>query len=285
MGDQNVKKFSKVLSERKEEIINKWKKTQMDEALMQLDILPEYELENFDKEFIENFSKLLSTDRPEDTSTEEWQNFKESFQGFISEKSKQGLSIQENLLLILTLKPLIFDSIKEVFGKDPDTCTRMVEILSSIFDNITVELANAHIKSREEIITRQEEEITELSTPVVRLWKGILAVPVIGTLDSARTQVVMETLLQRIVETESDIAIIDITGVPTVDTQVAQHIIKTINAARLMGAECIISGIRPQIAQTMVGLGVSFEVETKSSLADAFSLALKKLGYVITSEK
>ena len=143
----------------------------------------------------------------------------------------------------------------------------------------------AHRRSaREEIIARQQQELLELSTPVVRLWDRILALPLVGTLDSARTQVVMESLLERIVETGSEVAIIDITGVPTVDTLVAQHLLKTVAATRLMGADCIISGIRPQIAQTIVHLGVDLgAVITKATLADAFAVALKMTGASLTS--
>jgi rsbT co-antagonist protein RsbR len=140
-------------------------------------------------------------------------------------------------------------------------------------------------KSREEVIVRQQREIAELSTPVVKLWEGILALPMIGTLDSQRTQVVMETLLQTIVDTEASIAIIDITGVPTVDTLTAQHLLKTVAAARLMGADCIISGIRPQIAQTMVHLGVELNVISKATLADALAIALDRTGRMVTRKK
>jgi len=134
-------------------------------------------------------------------------------------------------------------------------------------------------KSREELIERQQRELLELSTPVVELWDDIVALPLVGTLDSQRTQIVMETLLQKIVQTGASIAIIDITGVPTVDTLVAQHLLKTVAATRLMGADCIISGIRPQIAQTIVHLGVNLgEVTTKATLADAFQVALKRIG-------
>jgi rsbT co-antagonist protein RsbR len=151
--------------------------------------------------------------------------------------------------------------------------------ISELLDTLGMHTIRAFQKSREEVIRRQQEELLELSTPVVKLWDGVLALPMIGTLDSQRTQVVMESLLQRIVETGSDIAIIDITGVPTVDTLVAQHLLKTVAAARLMGADCIISGIRPQIAQTIVHLGVNLEdVITKASLADAFLVALKRVG-------
>ena len=143
----------------------------------------------------------------------------------------------------------------------------------------------SYARTREEVILRQQEEISELSTPVVKLWDGILALPLIGTLDSSRTQVVMENLLQSIVELSADIAIIDITGVPTVDTLVAQHLLKTVAAARLMGADCIISGIRPQIAQTMVHLGVELNVVSKASLADAFTLALQRTNRAVVKVK
>lgn len=146
-------------------------------------------------------------------------------------------------------------------------------------DNLALSIVEIYIKNREEIIKRQQEEMMELSTPVVKLWDKVLTLPLIGTLDSARTQVVMESLLQAIVETQSTVAIIDITGVPTVDTLVAQHLMKTVAAARLMGADCIISGIRPQIAQSMVHLGVSFnDIITKATLADAIRYAFSLIG-------
>src|SRR5690606_4946469 len=155
--------------------------------------------------------------------------------------------------------------------------------LSHLIDELGVHTMESYQRSREEVIIRQQQEIAELSTPVVQLWDGILAIPLIGTLDSARTQVVMENLLQSIVDYGAEIAVIDITGVPTVDTLVAQHLLKTVAAARLMGADCIISGIRPQIAQTMVHLGVELDVVTKSSLADAFAVALRRTGRTVVA--
>jgi rsbT co-antagonist protein RsbR len=152
-------------------------------------------------------------------------------------------------------------------------------------DKLGLFTTEAYQRSREEVIMRQQQEIAELSTPVVKLWDGVLALPLIGILDSTRTQVVMENLLQAIVDQGADIAIIDITGVPTVDTLVAQHLLKTIAAARLMGADCIISGIRPQIAQTMVHLGVELSVVSKASLADAFALALRRTGRTVVALK
>ena len=158
--------------------------------------------------------------------------------------------------------------------------------VSTLVDKLAQHTVSIFQQVREDIIRRQQEELLELSTPVVKLWEGVLAVPMIGVLDSSRTQMVMEALLQRIVETGSGLAIIDITGVPTVDTLVAQHLLKTVTAIRLMGADCIISGIRPQIAQTIVHLGIDLQgVSTKATLADALSLALQKTGWRITRDK
>jgi rsbT co-antagonist protein RsbR len=171
----------------------------------------------------------------------------------------------------------LFTRFRSEFGQDAQGLADEIWLATQIVDGLGLFTTEAYLKSREELIQRQQREMMELSTPVVQLWDDILALPLIGTLDSERTQVVMESLLQKIVETGASIAIIDITGVPTVDTLVAQHLLKTVAAARLMGADCIISGIRPQIAQTIVHLGVNLsDVTTKASLADAFSIALKR---------
>jgi rsbT co-antagonist protein RsbR len=167
-------------------------------------------------------------------------------------------------------------------GREGETLADDIWTATRMLDSLGLYTTESYQKTREDVISRQQQEMLELSTPVVMLWDGILALPLIGTLDSARTQVVMENLLQRIVDTGSSIAILDITGVPTVDTLVAQHLLKTVAAARLMGADCIISGIRPQIAQTIVHLGVDLNsVTTKATLADAFGVALKRLGLAV----
>jgi rsbT co-antagonist protein RsbR len=151
-----------------------------------------------------------------------------------------------------------------------------------LVDKLGLYTTEVYQQSRDGIIKRQALELLELSTPVVQLWDKILALPLIGTLDSERTQTVMENLLNHIVRSGAEIAIIDITGVPTVDTLVAQHLIKTVSAARLMGADCIISGIRPQIAQTIVHLGLQLDVTSKATMADALALALKRTGQVVS---
>jgi rsbT co-antagonist protein RsbR len=182
-------------------------------------------------------------------------------------------------MFVFSLKEPLFARLRSELANDPATLAELTWTISSLFDALGLYTTEVFQTSREQVIVRQQQELMELSTPVVQLWEGILALPLIGTLDSARTQVVMESLLQKIVETGAAIAIIDITGVPTVDTLVAQHLLKTVAAARLMGADCIISGIRPQIAQTIVHLGVNLSnVITKATLADAFVIALQRTG-------
>jgi rsbT co-antagonist protein RsbR len=212
----------------------------------------------------------------------EWRPVRELLADISASRAQQGFSPSETATFIFSLKrPLVEALRKEV--KDPSALFQEVWNSSMMIDKLGLYTTDAFIKSRDQIIARQQEEMMELSTPVVMLWDGIVALPLIGTLDSARTQVVMESLLQEIVRTNSRTAIIDITGVPTVDTLVAQHLLKTITAARLMGAECIISGIRPQIAQTIVHLGINLsDITTKAKLADAFAVALQRSGRHVT---
>lgn len=196
-----------------------------------------------------------------------------------------GFSPTETATFILSLKQPVFARLRTVLGAEPERLAAETLASGELIDALGLFMMESFQRAREELIIRQQTEIAELSTPVVKLWQGVLALPLIGTLDSARTQVVMENLLESIVRYEADIAIIDITGVPTVDTLVAQHLLKTVAAARLMGADCIISGIRPQIAQTMVHLGVELNVISKASLADAFALALRRLGKVVVNQR
>ena len=210
---------------------------------------------------------------------------------FLSEVSRsravQGYLPTEIATFVFSLKKPLFELLRQSLERqDPQKLAEEIWRATALIDNLAMHTFNAYQQTRESIITRQQAELLELSTPVVKLWEGILALPMIGTLDSARAQTVMESLLQRIVETGSQIAIIDITGVPTVDTLVAQHLLKTISAIRLMGADCIISGIRPQIAQTIVHLGITLEgVTTRATLADALALALRRSGLTITNNR
>ncbi|MBV9533441.1 MAG: STAS domain-containing protein [Bradyrhizobium sp.] len=197
-------------------------------------------------------------------------------------RALQGFSPSETATFIFSLKQPLFNAVNRDAALSPVQAAELTWALTLLLDELGLFTLEVFQKSREEIIVRQQREIAELSTPVVKLWDGILALPLIGTLDSQRTQVVMENLLQTIVDTEAEISIIDITGVPTVDTLTAQHLLKTVAAARLMGADCIISGIRPQIAQTMVHLGVELNVVSKATLADALAVALERTGRTVT---
>jgi rsbT co-antagonist protein RsbR len=198
-------------------------------------------------------------------------------------RAQQGFSSGDTATFIFSFKRPLFQALKLEAGGNADALAEETWAATQLLDSLGLHTVSTFQRAREELISRQQEEMLELSTPVVKLWDGILALPMIGTLDSQRTQVVMESLLQKIVDTGSDMAIIDITGVPTVDTLVAQHLLKTVTALRLMGAECIISGVRPQIAQTIVHLGVDLQgVVTKANLADALALALKRAGYIVS---
>jgi len=196
-------------------------------------------------------------------------------------RAVQGFSPSETATFVFSLKEPLFEQLRAAYPDDARVVTDAGWQMTQLVDQLGLYTMEVYQKSREEVVRRQQDEIAELSTPVVKLWEGILALPLIGTLDSARTQVVMENLLQAIVDQSADLAIIDITGVPTVDTLVAQHLLKTIAAARLMGADCIISGIRPQIAQTMVHLGVELDVVSKATLAEALLLAFQRTGRTV----
>ena len=212
-----------------------------------------------------------------------WEEVRTFLENLSRSRVLAGFSSDETATFIFSLKRPVFEALRGEFSADADKFAAESWAATELLDKLGLLTVKTFQTSREEVINRQQTELLELSTPVVKLWDGILALPMIGTLDSARTQIVMESLLQKIVETESQIAIIDITGVPTVDTLVAQHLLKTVTALRLMGADCIISGVRPQIAQTIVHLGVDLQgVTTKANLADALALALKRSGISFT---
>ena len=242
------------------------------------------ELERQASEFIQLLSIASEHAKSGDISGSEFKPVRDFLEGVSRSRVQQGFSSDETASFIFSLKKPYFAALRADAGKDADALADQVWRATELLDALGLHTVKAYQKSREEVINRQQREMLELSTPVVKLWEGILALPMIGTLDSARTQVVMENLLQKVVETGAQIAILDITGVPTVDTLVAQHLLKTVTALRLMGAECIISGVRPQIAQTIVHLGVDLQgVTTKANLADALALALKRTGTSLTS--
>ena len=226
------------------------------------------ELKNQSQKFLREFIGGLKSGQADDIAGEDWSSAREILREFSRSCALQGFTPSETATFVFSLKEPLFNLLREAVTK--------------LIDKLGLFTAEIYQQSRDEIIRRQAHELLELSTPVVELWHKILALPLIGTLDSERTQTVMENLLNHIVKSGAEIAIIDITGVPTVDTLVAQHLIKTVSAARLMGADCIISGIRPQIAQTIVHLGLQLDVVSKATMADAFALALKRTGQVIS---
>ena len=215
-----------------------------------------------------------------------WDGLRETLETLSRSRAAKGETAGDTSQFLLALKKPLFDAVQRGRGDNPASLMAGIWAASQLVDRLAQHTATTFQKSREDIIRRQQDDLLELSTPVVKLWEGVLAVPMIGVLDSNRTQIVMETLLQAIVDSGSGLAIIDITGVPTVDTLVAQHLLKTVTAIRLMGADCIISGIRPQIAQTIVHLGIDLQgITTKATLADALSVALQKAGWRISREK
>jgi rsbT co-antagonist protein RsbR len=237
------------------------------------------------KRFIEALRQNAAGGQFADISTNDWAAVRDMLSEISRERALKGATPSETAMFVFSLKQPLYTLLRKEAGGDADKLAREVANVSQLLDKLGLYTTEVFQKSREEVISRQQEELMELSTPVVQLWEGVIAVPLIGTLDSARTQVVMENLLQEIVTTGAEIAIIDITGVPTVDTLVAQHLLKTVSAARLMGADCIISGIRPQIAQTIVHLGVELDVISKATMADAFAVALRRIGKTVVDRK
>ncbi len=273
-----------VIERNEQALLAEWIERQLTASRSRLNVLRESELQE------QSRSLLLALGRSVDTGSEDlqssaWDDVRDVLEGASRLHAQRGLPASTTATFVLSLKEPLFARLRSTLEAEPLRLLEEMRTITRLLDRLAVYTMEVYQKSREEIIVRQQQELLELSTPVVKLWNGILALPLIGTLDSARTQVVMENILQKIVDTGAIIAIIDITGVPTVDTLVAQHLMKTIAAARLMGADCIISGIRPQIAQTIVHLGVEInDVITKATLADAFAIALRRIGLTVTRQ-
>ena len=231
--------------------------------------------------FLAELHKGAATGQFDDIQAPEWAPTRAVLEEVSRARAFKGFTPSQTATFVFSLKEPLFSLLRQEVRGNAEKLGEEIWNATLLLDKLGLYTTEVFQKNREEVIARQQEELLELSTPVVELWEGVLALPLIGTLDSARTQVVMENLLQQIVASGAEIAIIDITGVPTVDTLVAQHLIKTISAARLMGADCIISGIRPQIAQTIVHLGVELSVTSKATMSDAFQLALKRIGKTV----
>jgi rsbT co-antagonist protein RsbR len=272
-----------VIRKHHKEILEQWTSEQVSSSSARGDLISEAELRTQSAEFLALFQEAVDEGELDDVMSEAWGGARELLTAISRNNAVRGFTPAETAMFVLSLKLPVFDRVTSEAGGDAQKLAEGLRTTSVLLDRLALFTTEIFQRSREEVINRQQQELLELSTPVVKLWDGILAVPLIGTLDSARTQVVMESLLQRIVDTGAGVAIIDITGVPTVDTLVAQHLIKTVAAARLMGAECIISGIRPQIAQTIVHLGVELVgAVTKATLADAILYALRQTGWTVS---
>ncbi len=276
-----MSQIAETLKKHQSTLLEEWSKNLLEKG-QRSDLISDKELKAQAAELLASITAAAKSGRVNDISGPEWSSTREMLHEIASSRAKQGFTSTQTAMFVMSLKQPIFAALRTEFAKDPDAQYQEIWTATALVDQLALLTTEGFIATKEQMIARQQEELLELSTPVVKLWDGILALPMIGTLDSARTQVVMESLLQAIVETNSKVAIIDITGVPTVDTLVAQHLIKTITAARLMGADCIISGVRPQIAQTIVHLGINLsDVITKARLADAFALALGKSGRAV----
>jgi rsbT co-antagonist protein RsbR len=275
----NRGRIADILKKHEQSLLSDWLRLQLASSGARADLIKESELRDQSAHFLAGLRDAAQQGNLTNINGPEWKDVRELLADISRSRAVQGFTPTETATFIFSLKEPLFAHLQKECGQDFQALASETLNATGILDKLGLYTTESFIKSREGIIASQQQEMMELSTPVVQLWENILALPLIGTLDSARTQVVMENLLQKIVETGALIAIIDITGVPTVDTLVAQHLIKTVSAARLMGADCIISGIRPQIAQTIVHLGVNLmDIITKASLADAFAVALQRTG-------
>jgi rsbT co-antagonist protein RsbR len=286
MTTQNdASRISQTIQQHEDAIGAEWV-AQLEAALVRSNIISREQLRAHCQKFLAAFSKATGGGELNNIDHRSWDDVRDLLTEISSSRAKGGSTPSETATFVFSFKQPLFQHLREAFAGDIDLLANASWTINALLDKLGLFTIEAFQRTRDQIIVRQQQELLELSTPVVKLWDGILALPLIGTLDSARTQVVMENILQKIVDTGAAIAIIDITGVPTVDTLVAQHLMKTIAAARLMGADCIISGIRPQIAQTIVHLGIDLQgITTKATLAGALQLAMKKAGFVITRNK
>ena len=271
-----------IVEQHQKEILAEWLSHQTSSGAWRAGRIQEAQLRDESQRCLAVLAQAIQHGIEFDTRSSQWAEVREFLNELSRSRATQGFTPSQVATFVFSLKRALFKRVTESLKNDPVALAGTLWDATMLLDALGLYTTEVYQQAREQLIARQQEELIELSTPVVQLWEGVLALPLIGTLDSERTQVVMESLLERLVATGSSIAVIDITGVPTVDTLVAQHLLKTVAAAQLMGADCIISGIRPQIAQTIVHLGIDLSsVATKASLADAFALALKRRGLAV----
>jgi rsbT co-antagonist protein RsbR len=276
---KDASRIAGIIKNHEKEILGEWIKEQLAAVTLRGDLLKESDLREQSRAFLQALQQASQKGGTENLDGAAYADVKHMLGDLSRSRALAGFSPSETATFVFSLKQPLFTRLRSELKGNADSIAEETWSATLLLDRLGLYTMEMFQKSREEVIERQQRELLELSTPVVELWDDVLALPLVGTLDSGRTQIVMESLLQKIVSTGASIAIIDITGVPTVDTLVAQHLLKTVAATRLMGADCIISGIRPQIAQTIVHLGVNLgEVTTKATLADAFMVALKRTG-------
>lgn len=270
-------RLTEVITNYEAAILEDWIK-EMSGATRRAELIKDEEVRKQSTQFLQLLRQATESGNL-DLESAAWKPLRDLLGDISRSRAQQGFTPSETATFVFSIKKPLFSVLRERIGTDANALASELWTTTELIDSLGLYTTEVYLKTRADVIRRQQEEMLELSTPVVKLWNGILALPIIGTLDSERTQVVMEALLEGIVKTNSKVAIIDITGVPTVDTLVAQHLLKTVTAARLMGADCIISGVRPQIAQTIVHLGINLmDITTKASLSDAFALALQRTG-------
>jgi rsbT co-antagonist protein RsbR len=283
MIETQTPRIVEILRDNQDVLLSEWLRVQAASSAHRPDLLSDRDLRAQCLEFVGALVSGAESGSLTSVSGPEWEPAR-TFLGDLSrDRATSGFTPSETAMFVFSIKEPLFGLLRAAI-RDADTLATELWTASFLLDTLGLYTTEVFQAARASIISRQEAELLELSTPVVRLWDGIVGLPLIGTLDSARTQIVMQNLLQAIVDTRSPVAIIDITGVPVVDTLVAQHLLRTVEAARLMGARCVISGIRPQIAQTMVHLGVNFSaVDTRATLADALAFAFTLIDVRVSS--
>jgi len=283
MAEGNIAALRGLITKHEAQLLTAWMRNQLDAGSLRSGQIKEDELQDQSRRFLRDFTVALESGEVDDITGQVWTQIRDFLGSISRSRALQGFTPSETATFIFSMKEPLFALLRDELKGKPQQLADLTWSATKLLDKLGLYTAEVYARSREDIVKRQSQELLELSTPVVELWEGIILLPLIGTLDSERSQTVMENLLNHIVKSGAQIAIIDITGVPTVDTLVAQHLIKTVSAARLMGADCIISGIRPQIAQTIVHLGLQLNVVSKATMADALALALKRTGQVVSS--
>ncbi|WMS43086.1 STAS domain-containing protein [Acuticoccus sp. MNP-M23] len=285
MNSSAIREASRLLSDQFDAVLTDWIDTQKDEGVRRADLFSEAEGRQQTGHLlraIANGIKRAASGAQLDFNDEDWADLRRDLESITNERIDRGVTPTEMASFVLALKRPIFERLKGTYADDPVELTEQITLYSRVIDAFALHTTEVFVTGREAIIRRQQAELMELSTPVIQLWDGILTLPLIGTLDSGRAQDVMENLLESIVRHQAAMVIVDITGVQTVDTQVAQHLLRTASAVRLMGAECIISGISPRIAQTMVQLGVEVDdIVTRPSIQGALLYAFGRSGLTV----